>query len=271
MPSKPVLSWSKRQTGSESSSRTGLLDTLKRRPSKLATKPADGKQDTSSQSATRHNAALTGAVDNLHVAVNGMLRSSGPTDTLCSRSSSIHKPLPSRPRSTSIPLLVELPAELPDSTFLECQDRSLFLAPVVTTTGQVIQNERHHPKMQPGYEKVAVATSKPALPTLAHNRSVPELSSRYSLTRTTRTSKISVPSATAQSDLRGVHRNNSLANTVLQRHPESNLMKSLPTATGNDFIKRASRISDREIERRKSSTEVVSFFSFPLGVCLLDQ
>ncbi|KAF2278474.1 uncharacterized protein EI97DRAFT_255805 [Westerdykella ornata] len=51
-----------------------------------------------------------------------MLRSPGLSATVCSRSTAeIHKPLPSRPRSVSMPSTPELPIELPGSILLENQ------------------------------------------------------------------------------------------------------------------------------------------------------
>lgn len=69
-----------------------------------------------SPASARHNQAL---VNNLLGVVNDMLRSPGLTATVCGRrSAEIHKPLPSRPRSVSLP---PTPVELPGSILLENQ------------------------------------------------------------------------------------------------------------------------------------------------------
>lgn len=53
--------------------------------------------------------------------VNDMLRSPALTATICPRTATIHKPLPSRPRSQSLPATPDLPAELPGSILQENQ------------------------------------------------------------------------------------------------------------------------------------------------------
>lgn len=68
-----------------------------------------------SPASARHNQAL---VNNLLGVVNDMLRSPGLTATVCGRAAEIHKPLPSRPRSVSLP---PTPVELPGSILLENQ------------------------------------------------------------------------------------------------------------------------------------------------------
>ncbi|EUC39838.1 hypothetical protein COCMIDRAFT_110429 [Bipolaris oryzae ATCC 44560] len=264
MPAKPVLSWSKRHSGLDPSSRTGLLDTLKRRPSKLATTAADGKQNGSSTSVAQYDTALASAVSNFHVAVNDMLYSPASINTLSSKSSFVDKPLPSRPRSASVPSLVELPAELPKSTLLQGQGYPLYHDPIrATKSVQALQDESQYPKMQPACEKVATLDiPKPAVPTLTHARSVPHLSSRYSLAKTTRPSKIPVLSTAAQSGFQGLQRNHSLTDTTLQRRPESSL-KSLPTITKNDLIERGGRNSDQGLEKRHGYVEAESSQTSP--------
>lgn len=264
MPAKPVLSWSKRHSGLDSSSRTGLLDTLKRRPSKLVTTAADSKQNGSSTSVAQYDTALASAVSNLHVAVNDMLYSPESINTLCSKSSFVDKPLPSRPRSASVPSLVELPAELPESTSLQGQGYPLYRDPIrATNPTQALQNESDHPKIQSACEKVAtLEIPKPAIPTLAHARSVPHLHSQYSLAKTARPSKIPIPSTASQSGFQGLQRNHSLTDTTLQKRPEPGLMKSVPTVTKYDLVERDGRNSDQGLEKRHGYKEAVSLFPF---------
>jgi hypothetical protein len=50
-----------------------------------------------------------------------MLRSPALSATVCPRSAELHKPLPSRPRSVSLPSVPDLPVELPGSILLENQ------------------------------------------------------------------------------------------------------------------------------------------------------
>ncbi|KAF2175593.1 hypothetical protein K469DRAFT_702118 [Zopfia rhizophila CBS 207.26] len=71
-----------------------------------------------------HNAALSSvsSASNLLAVVNDMLRSPAMSASVCPGSAEIHKPLPSRPRSISLPSTPELlPAELPGSILLDNQ------------------------------------------------------------------------------------------------------------------------------------------------------
>ncbi|KAF2000477.1 hypothetical protein P154DRAFT_576153 [Amniculicola lignicola CBS 123094] len=74
-----------------------------------------------SAASAHHNAALVNSASNLLAVVNDMLRSPALGATLCPQSASIHKPLPSRPRSVSLPSSPNLPVELPGSILLENQ------------------------------------------------------------------------------------------------------------------------------------------------------
>lgn len=71
------------------------------------------------------------SASNLLAVVNDMLRSPALSAGLCPRSAEIHKPLPSRPRSISMPPTPEPPVELPGSILLENQG---FLSPYVADT-----------------------------------------------------------------------------------------------------------------------------------------
>lgn len=68
-----------------------------------------------------YRSTLTNAASNLQSAFNDMLRSPAPGLTACTRPGSIHKPLPGRPRSFSLPSSPGLPAELPGSILQENQ------------------------------------------------------------------------------------------------------------------------------------------------------
>ncbi|KAF2242024.1 hypothetical protein BU26DRAFT_163920 [Trematosphaeria pertusa] len=97
----------------------------RRRPPNLTIIPPDYNKNHLScltPASAHHNAALVHSASNLLAVVNDMLRSPALSATVCPRSSaSIHKPLPSRPRSVSLPSTPDLPAELPGSILLENQ------------------------------------------------------------------------------------------------------------------------------------------------------
>ena len=74
-----------------------------------------------SPASAQQYAALSKSASNLLAVVDDMLRSPTPSATLCSKKAvPIHKPLPSRPRSMSLPSTPE-PVELPGSILLENQ------------------------------------------------------------------------------------------------------------------------------------------------------
>lgn len=81
----------------------------------------------------RQNAAaqMVHSASNLLAVVNDMLRSPALSAGVCPRSAEIHKPLPSRPRSISMPSTPEPPVELPGSILLENQG---FPSPFVADT-----------------------------------------------------------------------------------------------------------------------------------------
>lgn len=273
MPSKPLLSWPKRQLGPETSPRTGgLLPSLKRQASKLVPQSSDDKQNVHSPGTNHYSAVLANAIGNLHTVVNDILCSPASTGTCCSSSSSVHEPPRSRPLSLSAPLVAELPAELPDPTFLENKDHSSPSTPVLTTpTVKVTHDESQEPNPQPDYEEVILDTSQPASPRLAYSRSVLHLDSRYSSRKTNRDSKIPVADDTLQSGSPKMKRNHSFnAYYLLRKHRDSDTAKPLSVFTRNDFAKRDINICHQEAERRQSYIAVVSsslFLSraFPLG------
>ncbi|ORY12729.1 hypothetical protein BCR34DRAFT_288122 [Clohesyomyces aquaticus] len=129
MASKPkFFSWSKGRHPSVEYHRTGgllAIDTSvvsyqspiksdRRRPPNLLI-PDSSRDSRLSPTSAIQNAA------NLLAAVNDMLRSPALNASACPRSAEIHKPLPGRPRSVSLPTTPVLPAELPGSILLENQ------------------------------------------------------------------------------------------------------------------------------------------------------
>ncbi|KAF2679079.1 hypothetical protein K458DRAFT_422507 [Lentithecium fluviatile CBS 122367] len=96
----------------------------RRRPPNLTIVPPDYKSDSRSflsPASAQQYAALSKSASNLLAVVDDMLRSPAAGATLCSRTpASLHKPLPSRPRSMSLPSTPE-PVELPGSILLENQ------------------------------------------------------------------------------------------------------------------------------------------------------
>jgi hypothetical protein len=102
-----------------------------------------------------------------------MLRSPGLSATVCPRSPGIHKPLPSRPRSVSMPPTPDLPVELPGSLLLDNQG---FPSPPVagpaTNSASTMRSARSG--TFPGSSATPVKPSPSRLP--QHKKSLSEVS-----------------------------------------------------------------------------------------------
>ncbi|KAF2851212.1 hypothetical protein T440DRAFT_467942 [Plenodomus tracheiphilus IPT5] len=157
MSSKRMFSWSKRQSSSEPYYRTGGLlpidadgstsgdalsvrkttaeagiQRLLQRPSSLKITSPISTHSALSPTSAQYDAAWSSAASNLQAAFNDMLHSPAPGDAGRARSASIQKPLPSRPRSVSLPTTPELPAELPGSILLENQGYPSEYTPLIS-------------------------------------------------------------------------------------------------------------------------------------------
>ncbi|KAK1914955.1 hypothetical protein P3342_011884 [Pyrenophora teres f. teres] len=174
MPTKRILSWSKRSSSSEPYYRTGgllAIDTAAtesgndvdektaletERPS-LATPPLDKQQYDLSPVTDQYNGVLVSAATSLQTAFNDLLRSPVSSISAFSRSASVQKPLPSRPRSASVSSLAELPAELPGSLLLENQGfPSCTTSIPARSVTQIHRRESHPPSKRLDYERVSL-------------------------------------------------------------------------------------------------------------------
>ena len=221
-----------------------------------------------------------------------MLRSPVPTIASCSRSASIQKPLPSRPRSASVPSIAELPAELPGSLLLENGGYSSCTSPVpARPITQIIRSESHPPYKFLDYEKVSLDALNLASAPIAHARSVPELSSRFSATRTMCSSRAFEFNTLIQPDAPVIPQKHHSSELGFRRRSRRDLVKSPPPMEGVRSRKRSSRhgpnqvrrevkpvpqikeekVSDREVERRRRCRDEVSTLCFLLYLCLLDK
>lgn len=258
MLSKPLLPWSKHHPGYEASSGTGgILPTLKHRVSKLAFLPSDDKQSASSPITAQYDTALANAVGNFHVAVNGMLSS---------RSSSVRGSPRIRPRSTSAPLVVQLPGELPDLAMLEDRGQSSSSAPILPTpTVKTLQNESQQLKMQPVYKEDALDASDPGAPQVAPARSITGGVSSYSLRKRNDTNNAPVANDTIQSKSSKTKQSSAFTLApLLQKRLNSSATKSLAIAMQTDVVQSDSKICDQEAGISKDYMKPVS----PVSVSL---
>ncbi|KAF1838000.1 hypothetical protein BDW02DRAFT_68353 [Decorospora gaudefroyi] len=247
MTSKRIFSWSKRQSASEPYYRTGGLlpietndigssndfeaetspNSGRRRPSNLTIATPENKQYVSSPTSAQYNAVLVSAANSLQAVFNDMLRSPVPSAAACSRSTSVQKPLPSRPRSASVPSTPELPVELPGSLLLENQGFPSCTTPVSSRPVTQIFRRETHP-----FDKHAEVEIDPLDPPnftpapLTHARSVPDLSVRHSTMRSVRSGNALNTSTTPKPSPLKVQHKKSLSDTSSRRRSKPNLVSS---------------------------------------------
>ncbi|XPS68228.1 hypothetical protein M3J07_000513 [Ascochyta lentis] len=201
MSSKRLFSWQKRQSNAEPYYKTGGLlsiDALagessngpeakdtqnaRRRPSRLTIIPLEPQEPTLSPLSSPHNARRVSSTSNLMAIFNDMLRSPSFGAAAFPRSASVHKPLPTRPRSSSMPSTPDLPVELPGSLLQQNQGFPYFETPDFVLSRPTSQNVRrgtHPPDRCAGDEGDVLDLLHLFPEPLNHSRSVPSLKSGY--------------------------------------------------------------------------------------------
>lgn len=215
-----------------------------------------------------------------------MLRSPVPSTIACSRSASIEKPLPSRPRSASVPSIAELPAELPGSLLLENQGFPSCTTPVsVQPTIQLFRRESHPPDKRLSHGSTCLNALDLVPSPLNHTRSVPELSSRYSIMRNVPIGDALDSRVMAQAGLPAALDDKCLNKTGMRRRSRPDLITALSAMDGKVSTNRSGRhgssqmrqvqekkVRDRDTEkRRRSSQNEVSAVCFLIEAYLLDK
>jgi hypothetical protein len=197
---------------------------------------------------------MTSAASTLQAALNDILRSPAPCSATFPRPASIHKPLPLRPRSASLPSTADLPAELPGSILQENQGFPPEVTPGdLVTARPVSQNIRRStqpivrsPEDDEGFSALLNLFPEPLL----HVRSVPDLNDRHSEMRSIRSGN-ALNSATASkpSPLRTQEQKTRSETTSRRRSrsdlasPFSTVAKSSTGRSGDDPIRAHVRIS----------------------------
>lgn len=153
---------------------TTTLEDEIQQPSPLKIVRANTKPCTISAPSPQYSRERDSAASHLQAAFDDLLRS----PTACKRPANLQKPLPSRPRSVSVPIVAELPAELPGSLLLENQGHSSkctpLHSPVMQTTSQ---NNWDYAPMASQSDHVGVKTL--VSESITHARSVPDLGARH--------------------------------------------------------------------------------------------
>jgi hypothetical protein len=156
-----------------------------------------------------------------------MLRSPAPSAATCCISTSIQKPLPSRPRSASVPSTLELPAELPGSLLLENQGFPSCEIPVPAwPSTQTFRRESHPPDKHFDDERDSLDLLNLVPAPLTHASSVPDLSVRHNTMRSVRSGNAFNSSTAAKPSPLKVQHKKSLSETGSRRRSNPNLVTS---------------------------------------------
>lgn len=229
---------------------------------------------------------MFGAVTTLQTTSSDMLRSPVPSTIACSRSASVEKPLPRRPHSVSVPSIAELPAELPGSLLLENQGFPSCTTPVsVQPTIQLFRRESHPPDRRLSHGSTSLNALDLVPSQLNHTRSVPELSSRYSIMRNIPAGDALDSCAMAQVGPSVASNNKSLNKTGMRRRSRPDLITSLSAMDGKVSTNRSGRhdssqmrqVQEKKVrdwgseKRQHSSQNEVSAICFLIEACLLDK
>jgi hypothetical protein len=236
-----------------------LPDSNRRRPTHLTIIPPDSDQFVQNPLSSPRTAALASSSSNLFAIFNDMLRSPTLNTTVGPRSASIHKPLPTRPRSLSLPSDPD-PVELPGSILQDNQGYPNNPAVVQSTSSrpvsQHIRRETHPPDrhVEDDDDDDDPACLLELVPRpLNHAKSVPSLVSQYSTMRPARNSRRAPVSSTATTSnpIRMQHRVS--LNDLNQRGMGKMLQ---PSPMVNEGKSRASVVSERTSRRDDVSVAI---------------
>jgi hypothetical protein len=186
----------------------------------------------SPRSAT-YNATLANAASTLQAAFNDLLRSPTSYAVACPMSPSVFKPLPGRPRSSSLPLLPELPVELPGSILQDNQGfPSLPPAEDLALFRPISQNVRRstHPVIQDIEDEEDFSELLRLFPEpLIHAKSVPDFGHPQSDMRSSRSGNTFDPDVVPKPNPLRVQHKKSLSGAGSGKRLRPNLMTSSPS------------------------------------------
>lgn len=198
---------------------------------------------------------MVNAASTLQAALNDILRSPPPCSATFPRPLSVHKPLPLRPRSTSLPSTPDLPAELPGSILQENQGFPPEATPGdLVTVRPISQNiwRSTHPLVESPEDEEDFSALLNLFPEpLLHARSVPSLSDRHSEMRSVRSGNALNSAAASKPGPLRVKYQKSSSETNSRRHSRSDLAaspfsmdaKSSAGGNGDNFIRPRVRTS----------------------------
>jgi hypothetical protein len=171
---------------------------------------------------------MVNAASTLQAALNDILRSPAPCSATDLRPASVHKPLPGRPRSISLPTIADLPAELPGSILQENQG---FPSDVVLETASIgcpnYQNIRRSTlSVLSDFEDAEEFSALLKLfPEPLHDTNVPSFTPRSEM-RSARSEKATSPNLMSQPKPLRIQHNRSVSETTSHRRSRSELVAS---------------------------------------------
>ncbi|KAH3906473.1 hypothetical protein HBH56_204410 [Parastagonospora nodorum] len=244
MTSRRIFSWSKRQSGGSEYYRTGGIvsidsphlvnngaeakvapKTARKVPSELKIITTENKPFLLSPLSASY---MVNAASTLQAALNDILRSPAPCSATDLRPASVHKPLPGRPRSISLPTIADLPAELPGSILQENQG---FPSDVVLETTSIgcpnYQNIRRSTlSVLSDFEDAEEFSALLKLfPEPLHDTNVPSFTPRSEM-RSAHSEKALSPSLMSQPKPLRIQHNRSVSETTSHRRSRSELVAS---------------------------------------------
>jgi hypothetical protein len=184
---------------------------------------------------------------------NDMLRSPALSASACPRSASIHKALPTRPRSNSVPATPEFPAELPGSLLQDNQGFPYLNTPDFAPSRPTSQNIRRgtHPTERCAKDEGDVFDLLHLFPEpLNHSKSSPSLNLGYqhSAMKSSRTGTASSLSAVNKSKPHRVQRRRPLSEVEWRTQANPIVVTNHALATGTASVHASSDGSNARIE-----------------------
>lgn len=229
---------------------------VRRRPSDLIIIPPDHQALTSSPLSSPYNAPLLSSTSNLMAIFNDMLRSPTLSAGPWPRSASVHKPLPTRPRSNSVPASPDLPVELPGSLLQRNQGFPYIDAQDFVPSRPISQNVRrgtHPPGRYPEDEGDIIDLLHLFPEPLNHSKSVPSLNAGYRESAM-KSSRVEVYSTSAnRSKPHRVHHRKALSDIKWQTPADS-----YPTNDGNTAASASSLPKNDIIGGSLSASDMLS-------------
>lgn len=171
---------------------------------------------------------MVNAASTLQAALNDILRSPAPCSATDLRPASVHKPLPGRPRSISLPSIADLPVELPGSILLENQGFPSDVVPETISIGRPnYQNIRRttHPIVSDLEDAEEFSALLKLFPEPLRDTGVPSFTPQSEM-RSVHSEKASSPSFSSQPRPLKLQQQRSVSETMSRRRSRSELVAS---------------------------------------------